>query len=233
MNTWSIAVTSDLHYGRPEVRRYKDYQLEKIKSLKNEKNIEMTINAGDLTNQGKKEELDLLKNEWIKPLEEEEIKVLLTIGNHDRGKSKFCRPLFDYIKNRHNATKFCCPFGDYSGCYTCKHNGILFISCGIYPKNRCWLKNKLKKGQPTIIFYHYNTREEEKFSNWWSSKSKRKFHDIVKDYKNEILCIINGHIHSSYDREWNGFRMINGGSGSMPLITIEDKKIKSLEFIKN
>ena len=246
MKRWGIIVSSDVQFGDQKIRNYKHYQLDRIILLKEEKNIEMVITAGDLTRHGTdgktfcgirkktEDQLTPLKKEWVEPLQKAGIKTLITIGNHDKytGFPYFYKPVFKYVKEQHNATyypRFCSEF---SGYYTYEYNGILFISCGIYPKYLRWIEKRLTKNKPMIIFYHYNTIEGEAFSDWWPKKDKDNFYNLIKDYKNNILCLINGHLHSTYDREWRGIRMINGGGSPMILLNMEDDKIKDVEIIK-
>lgn len=242
---WSIIVSSDLHFGHPEIREKKGYQLEKILSLKDEENIKMVISAGDLTDLGtdgssfygirkkKDDQLTPLKNQWVKPLKNNNIIPLMTIGNHDTytGHPYLYKPVIKYIKELYGGTYYPCIWMKYTGYYTYDYNGILFISCGIYPKHLKWIKKRLTKDKPMILFYHYNTREEEPYSDWWPKKDKDKFYKLIKDYDN-ILCIINGHIHASYEREWRGFKIINGAGNKMVLLNMDKNKIEGVKIIE-
>lgn len=244
MNQWSIIISSDLHFGNPEIRARKDYQLNKILELKEQENIQIVISAGDLTDDGtdgskfwglrskQNDQLSPLKKEWVEPLQNNDIIPLMTIGNHDSytGHPYFYKPVFKYVKELHDATHYPWVWMNYSGYYTFEHNGILFISCGKYPKYLKWIKNNLTKDKPMILFYHYNTVEEP-FSDWWSDEDKDNFYELIKDYDN-ILCIINGHFHSSYIKEWRGFKILNGAGTSMLMINMDNDKVKDVKFIK-
>ena len=245
--TWGIIVSGDVQFGNKKVRNYKHYELDKIILSKEEKNIEMVITAGDLTQDGTdgksfcgirrktEDQLTQLKKEWVEPLENEGIKVLTTLGNHDTycGHPYFYKPVFKYVKELHDATYYPWIWKNYSGYYKYEYKGILFLACGIYPKYLKWIRKNLDKSKPMIIFYHYNMVDGEPFSGWWSDKEKDAFYNIIKPYKKNILCIINGHIHSTYEKEWRGIRVINGSGNNMVLLNMENNKIKDLEFIRN
>ena len=241
---WCIILSSDLHF-RVDIREDKKNQVEKIIKMKDEFQIQLVISAGDLTEYGLDgksflwcrkntvDELTHLKNNWVKPIEDVGIKVLMTIGNHDSytGRPYWIKPVFKYIKNKYGATYYPWLWMDYSGCYTYRHNNVLFISMGIYPKYIKFLKKNLPKDKnyPVIIFYHYNTIEGEGFSDWWSEKQKNKFYETIKDYN--IITIINGHIHSTYEKEWMGIKMLNGGGSNLIRMNMINNKLIDVDII--
>jgi len=248
--TWAIILSSDLHFGSlksvsgVDIRADKKNQVDRIINMKEQHNIEIVISAGDLTEYGvdgqfclcwrknKEDELNPMIKNWVEPIENVGIDVLLTIGNHDTytGHPYFYKPVFQYIKKKHNATYYPCLWMEYSGCYKYTRNNILFISLGIYPKNLKFLKKNLPKSKndPIIIFYHYNTVDEP-YSDWWEQKEKDAFYKVIKDYN--IIAIINGHYHVTYEKEWRGFRIFNGGGSQMVRFNMKGTEITSVDFI--
>jgi 3',5'-cyclic AMP phosphodiesterase CpdA len=249
---WTIIVASDLHFGKQSIRETKQDQITDILFYKNMLNIEMVITAGDLTDDGtdgigfcglrKKttDQLSPLIKQWVEPLEKAGIINLLTLGNHDTytGHPYIYKPVFRYIQKRHDATYYPLVSMYKSGYYKYEKHGIVFLSLGIYPKYISWIKENLVTDKPMILFYHYNTITSEQYSDWWSLKEKDEFYELIKEYTN-ILCIINGHIHSSsYDKIWNGFKMINGGGNKMIRLNMKDDSLEyasffSSKFLKN
>ena len=247
---WSIVLSSDLHFGYIDsvgdvsIRLDKIDHVQKIIGMKDEFNVQMVISAGDLTENGLDgkrilcwrkntyDEVSPMINNWVTPIEKAGIDVLLTIGNHDTytGQPYIHKPVFGYIKRKYNAT--CHPIinMEHSGCYTKRKNNILFISLGVYPKNLKFLKKNLPRdnNDPVIIFYHYNTVNEQ-YSDWWTDEEKENFYQVIKDYN--ILAIINGHIHLSYKKEWKGFTMLNGGGSRLVRMNMEGDKYINEDFI--
>ena len=248
---WSIILSSDLHFGLHksvsdiDIRKDKKYQVEQIINMKDEHNVQIVISAGDLTEHGtdgksflccrkhKNDELTPMIKNWVEPIEKSGIYVLLTIGNHDTytGHPYIYKPVFQYIKKKHNATCYPMFWMNYSGCYTYSHNNILFISLGIYPKHLKFLRKHLPKDKnyPIIIFYHYNTVDKEAYSDWWNDKEKEQFYQVIKDYN--ILAIINGHIHSTYEKKWKDFTMLNAGGSKLIRMNMENDKFIDVNFI--
>jgi len=247
---WSIILSSDLHFGYIDskhavsIRLDKIDHVQKIIKMKDEFNVEVVISAGDLTENGLNgkrilcwrkntfDELTPMINNWVKPIENAGINVLLTIGNHDTytGQPYIYKPVFEYVRKKYNATCYPIINMDYSGCYTKNFHGILFISMGIYPKNLKFLKKKLPKNKhsPIIIFYHYNTVDEA-YSDWWSNKEKEDFYQVIKSFN--ILAIINGHIHTTYKKKWKGFTVLNGGGSKLIRMNMENDKYINCDFI--
>jgi Icc-related predicted phosphoesterase len=213
--------------------------------MKDEHNVQMVISAGDLTEYGtdgksflccrkhKEDELTPMIKKWVEPIENAGIEVLLTIGNHDTytGHPYFYKPVFQYIKKKHNATYYPWIWMKYSGCYTYTRNNILFISLGVYPKYLKFLRKHLPKDKnyPIIIFYHYNTVDKEAYSDWWNDKEKEQFYQVIKDYN--ILAIINGHIHATYEKKWKNFTMLNAGGSKLIRMNMENDKFIDVNFI--
>lgn len=248
---WSIILSSDLHFGSlksvsgVDIRKDKKDQVQQIINMKDEHNIQMVISAGDLTEYGTdgksffccrkntEDQLNPMIKNWVEPIEKSGIDVLLTIGNHDTytGHPYFYKPVFQYIKKKHNATCYPWIWMKYSGCYTYTRNNILFISLGVYPKYLKFLRKHLPKDKnyPIIIFYHYNTVDKEAYSDWWNDKEKEQFYQVIKDYN--ILAIINGHIHATYEKKWKNFTMLNAGGSKLIRMNMENDKFIDINFI--
>ncbi len=248
---WSIVLSSDLHFGSLksvsgiDIRKDKKDQVKQIIEMKDEHNVQMVISAGDLTEHGvdgksffccrknTEDQLNPMIKKWVEPIENAGIDVLLTIGNHDTytGHPYFYKPVFQYIKKKHNATCYPWIWMKYSGCYTYTRNNILFISLGVYPKYLKFLRKHLPKDRnyPIIIFYHYNTVDKEAYSDWWNDKEKEQFYQVIKDYN--ILAIINGHIHATYEKKWKNFTMLNAGGSKLIRMNMENDKFIDVNFI--
>ena len=84
------------------------------------------------------------------------------------------------------------------------------------------------KEDPVIIFYHYNTVEEP-YSDWWENYEKDLFYKVIESYN--IICIINGHIHSTYNKKWNGITVLNGGGTRLLRMNMEDNKLINIKII--
>lgn len=246
---WSIIVSSDLHFGEDPrnsvIRRVKLNHLDQILRIKDTHNVKMVISAGDLTSHGTAgesgclcwkpyggDELTELREQWVDPIERTGIKLLMCPGNHDTYTGTLKHPVLKYLCRRRNA-----PFHPFlktyrSGRYTYEYNGVLFISLGMYPgpSNVKFLKSVLSENSdtPVIIFYHYNTISTEKYSDWWKESEKDAFYEAIAGYNN-IIAIINGHIHTSSVKKWRGFTMINGGGANMVRIEMDgDKFVKAV-----
>lgn len=244
---WSIIVASDLHFGKSaDFLCAKIEILNKIIQKKDEDNIQVVISAGDLTEYGtdgfqmcglmkknNNNELISLKNQWVKPLEDNNITILLTIGNHDTYVPwpYLHKPVMEYVSKKHNATFYPIINMYRSGYYSFEKNGVLFLSFGIKPTYWKWIKENLTHDKPMIIFFHYNIINDEPYSNWWSDKEKNTFLKLIEPYKQNILCLINGHLHASSIKEWNGIQVINGaGINESIKIVMDETKIHYSEI---
>jgi UDP-2,3-diacylglucosamine pyrophosphatase LpxH len=143
----------------------------------------------------------------------------------DRGKYPWAG-VMKYIKNKYNATY---SWSDYSmsGCYTYTHNGVQFISLGVYPKNLKWLASVLPadKSQPLVIFYHFNTDKNEPFGDWWKEEEKLAFYEAIKEHN--VLLIINGHWHTSRITTWNNIKIVHC-AGNPFVIKMADQQVKEI-----
>ena len=242
---WSIVVVSDLHFGNETIRERKKDQLFKILDTKEFLNTQMVICAGDLTDDGtdgatfcglrKKtnDQLTPLINEWVQPLDNNGLVALLTIGNHDTytGHPYTYKPVFNFIKKRHGAT--CYPMISMfkSGYYKYEKNGVVFLSLGVYPVYLSWIAKNLVRDKPMILFYHYNTDDNQPYSNFWTAHEKYNFFELIKSYTN-IICIINGHFHrSSKDTYLRNFRFVNGAGEKMVSLHMDGDKLESTSYL--
>lgn len=250
---WSLLLLSDLHYeekkdGSVGMRDPKRFNLKKIKELQKTKNLEIVVSAGDMTNYGRNgtsfcgldkknnvDEYGEFIREFVNPLENMGLQLLLCPGNHDTYVKwpYINKPVLKYIKKKYKSTYQHIDFYK-SNCYKREIHGISFISMGIYPKNLSWLRKNLPidKSRPIIIFFHYNIIDSEPYSNWWSVVEKIKFYDVIKDFN--IKAIFHGHIHATYAKEWRGIPVYNGSSPYGPmLIEFENDMIIDHEQISH
>ncbi len=234
---WYFICDGDVQYKQHDDGRIapltadKDDKVNKIIELhKEHPELNLVIHAGDLLDKGNDtKSFEKFKSEYVHTIEKDDLKLLMCAGNHDTYVSfpYLCKPVFKYLKKKYDTTfaPFCWK---YSGCYKRIHNGINFISMGVYPKNLRWLKNNLpSKEEPVIIFYHYNTADNP-FSDWWSASEKEKFYDVIKDHN--ILMLHNGHWHHSGITEWKEIKEVHGSGGTVALIKMEGTKISEITF---
>lgn len=220
-SAFSIAILSDLHIV-DDLSTEKSLMINKICTSASKRNIVACICAGDLTNRRRKDDFQGLVNNTkqirnvkrllVNPLESAGVKVVLGPGNHDLYRDKYMfRPVIQYIRQRHKC--------DRTFCYKLSRWGLDILCLGVYPSKKClrWLRQNMHRTKPTILFYHYNTKPEEPFSNWWKQTEKDNFYSVIKEYNN-IIAIVNGHVHHSSIKKWKGFTMLNGGGSKVPLI---------------
>jgi Icc-related predicted phosphoesterase len=234
---WKFACDSDLHFDQTGSCRKPD-SVKNIISKHKESPLDFVICPGDLTDTAadgcgcrcKKtiSELNEFVDNYVSPLEGNGIPVKATIGNHDYSRTYPCNGVEKFIKRKYGAT-YSSDHGT-SGYYTFGHNGVQFISLGVYPKNLKWLKSVLPadKKAPLIIYYHYNTLKSEPFGDWWKEEEKQAFYDVIKDYN--ILCIICGHWHTSCGTLWNNLKIIHC-AGNPVIIEMVDQQIKQFVFM--
>jgi DNA repair exonuclease SbcCD nuclease subunit len=193
-------------------------------------------------------ELQAFKKHYVKSVKDTGFKLYLCVGNHDLPATSY-KPVYKYAINRHNATdpifrskwyggkyKFKHNATDpifrskwYGGKYKFKHNGVTFLCLGAYPNDNKWLYNNLpKKGKPVIIWYHYNTSVTEPFSDFWSVEDKSKFFDTIDGHN--ILCICNGHWHSTNVGMYRDVYNVKGSSSKYAIIHIKDNKLEKVIF---
>ena len=151
---WAIVLSSDLHFGSVhsshgiDIRDDKRNHVQKIIDMKDEHNVEIVISAGDITDYGtngiccfcsnnnnnSEDELTPLINNWVKPLENAGLDVLLTAGNHDTytGHPYFHKPVLRYLKKKYNATYWPWFWMKYNGCYAYSKNNVLILEINNY-----------------------------------------------------------------------------------------------------
>ncbi len=237
---FKFIVDSDLHF-KHDIRSVKRNNVQKItEKIKND-NIKAIICPGDLTNNGwdgKKfwkwkyggdfNQLGPLKKDYVEPLEDH-TNVYLCAGNHDTYVPwpYFHKGVFDYIKARHGSLRYSFDLKEDSD------QGLHFICLHIYPDEDGieFLQKDLKKNhdRKIVIYFHYNLSGP--FSDWWNDEEKGVFLKTIKDYN--IKAIIVGHFHKTYERDWNGYKIINGGGRNIPLVTYDPNEAElSVEFVK-
>jgi hypothetical protein len=237
-NKWFFLCDSDQHFivqpdNDEQFSSRKNDFLSKFSHYKNLYNVNLLICPGDCTDHGADasynflcptkntngNEFKVFVNEWMNKIEYLGYKILVSPGNHDI--NKFFYPkvsLLKYIRDKYNAT-YDWIFTKNSGCYKYVHNGFLFISMGVYPKNLKWLKQNLPsdKNIPIIFFYHYNIE-----SDWWTEKEKNDFYQLIQNYN--VKLIINGHLHETLHSVWNNIPIIICANESV-LVEVDNNKI--------
>jgi len=226
---------SDLHFN-PQIRVEKENHVEKIKAQNDNPSIILLI--GDLTDtgsdgkkilgcipiSGKHKELQGLKTDFIKPLEDSGFSVYSCMGNHDDYTyfPYIYKPIEKFIKEKHGNL-----------CYSFIKDNLKFICLSKCPteSNLTYLKTQLSNNsplQPTVLFFHYNLIG--KWSDWWKESEKEDFYQAIKEYN--IILIATGHIHSTSQYEWKNYKVITCGGSQMIKCTYDDiQKILTTEFI--
>lgn len=216
---------------------YESNTVNKIINLCETNDITAVITAGDLTDHGydnknsclccrpngEHDETSGFIEQYYKPIKNINNNLLLCAGNHDTYTTfPYRKPIFNFIKRE---------YGDLY--YSKIINGVLFCCCHIYPTRdiRNWLDNQLKQNdKPTVIFFHYNLTGE--YSDWFPENDKNEFLTVINKYKNNIMCILTGHWHTSNQSNWNGFKTFIASSFETGLITLNtDTKECSIQFI--
>ena len=216
---FSIIHDSDLHFGRNgNLKARDDKESNRQVIIDNDSDSDFVIVTGDLTENGYdgkqllcynyggfSKQLQMLKEDYVNPLESEGISVKLCIGNHDRGRPPYLyQPVFNYVKERHGEIE-----------YSFDHKGFRFICCGKYPKRLEWLEEQLQENVPTIIFFHYNLEGE--WSDFWKEDEKAFFSDVINGYN--IVAILVGHHHISDITNWKDYTVISSaGKGYTQII---------------
>jgi hypothetical protein len=166
-------------------------------------------------NLGSKNELKELIDEHLNPLKDKYKHVLMCVGNHDSLTQWWTgyNPVFNYVKQECGGLIF-----------EKEINGIMIYSLSQWPKMSTsdWLSKRLAlHSKPFVLFFHYNLQGP--FSDWWTDKEKNHFYKVIKPHKNRILFVSEGHIHSSYVKEWNGIKVVNGaGNQAMQVLVDTD-----------
>lgn len=235
---WKFACESDLHFNQAGSCDKPD-SVKKLLELHKTSPLDFIVCPGDLTDTGsdgsgcccKKSvnELNEFIDNYVSPLESNGIPVKASIGNHDYSRTYPFNGVEKYIQRKYGAT-YSWKDHDTSGCYTFNHNGVQFICLGVYPKDLKWLNGVLPadKKAPIIIYYHYNTLKSEPFGDWWSEDEKLAFYNIIKDYN--LICIINGHWHTSCGTTWNNFKIIHC-AGQPVIMEMVDQRINKITFM--
>jgi len=160
-----------------------------------------------------KNELKILNNEYIRPLEIACKNTLMCVGNHDSQTQWWIghNPVFSYVRKKH---------GDLV--YVKKIDGIMVYCLSEYPtiKNVEWMEKHLRKhSMPFIVFFHYNL--EGPFSDWWSDKEKLYLVSVIQKNKKRFAFIANGHWHVSQARFERDILCVNGAGSSPVQVDVE------------
>jgi hypothetical protein len=71
-----------------------------------------------------------------------------------------------------------------------------------------------------FLIFHYNL--EGSFSDFWSEDDKQAFLKLANEYKSQILGIMVGHKHQTYQNVWNGFKVFSAAGSELMKIMIDE-----------
>jgi cytolysin (calcineurin-like family phosphatase) len=178
---------------------------------------------GDLTDNGKKAELDGYP--WLygfrhfyeaDPKRKDclSLPAWIGLGNHDfgngqgQGDGKLMR---GYVAQRHAGPKAPVPVDEFdaaTGCYAFAWGGALVIQLhrfatdtagGTRPSAIPWLKKTLESrandGRPVLICQHYGFDAFGIEERWWTEKDRREFLDTLRGFN--VVGIFHGHSHAA------------------------------------
>lgn len=244
-------IESDIHAsvtddGEHKIYEHKENPDERFKRIHKKYPFDFVLCIGDLTEHGydgktgnifescisiqqdrNKNELKAFRDLYEKPIEEAGFKLYLCIGNHDMPPGH--KGVGEYVRDKHKTTWPALRSKWYGGNYKFKHKGILFLCLGVYPNDLKWLQDNLpKKGEPVIIWYHYNTIVGERFADFWSTEAKSRFADVVDGHN--VLCVCNGHSHSSKIGLYRNMYTVRGAGHKAAIVHIKNKKLKEVYF---
>lgn len=206
--------------GKAQIGIHKsDLTTSKILRACRSRKISAVISAGDLTDHGYDaknywccfkngdvNEFEGFLEHYYEPIQLTGTPLLLCAGNHDTYTNfPHRKPVFDFIKE---------VYGDLY--YHKKIDGINYFSCHMYPTREIceWLKNEiLNTNGPIIIFFHYNLQGA--YSDWWQDSEKEYFWNTISPFKHRIICIINGHLHSTVIEKWKGVQYCIAGASEV------------------
>ncbi len=207
VNAIRFLANSDPQIGAQDQSYKLDQCTQMLKRANQTGDIEAILWAGDLTNDGTKDQFNTCLQSCVTPFEQNNISVFLGHGNHDMiGQSCTNIPApLKYIKQKYGNVHYMIDF-----------HGLKILCCGLYPEESCsatcwnpmtktWLVKQLAKigtTAPVVIFFHYNLVGA--FSDWWTEQQKNDFYNVIQDYN--IKLIITGHLHFTYTHIWKGIK---------------------------
>lgn len=249
MDKWYFIADGDPQVGKhgdslvTVIRDSKKNASERISNIHKIQPIDFVICAGDLTSNGrdgngmtwlfpkrKEDQLAVYIREYEEPLERAGFPVFACPGNHDfyTGRPYFHRGVINHLTRRYGATNVFRQKKK-SGLYTFCHNGVMFISMGMYPYHLNWLKRNLPDTDvPIVFFWHYNTVTNESHSDWWSMNEKDAFRDVIREHN--VQLIINGHWHASGLGHWYDIPVVRGSGSEFGVIEFTNNKLSNISF---
>jgi predicted phosphodiesterase len=238
----NIAFISDIHYGstdEPERSNITEFM-----KMATETDIGAVIVPGDLTSHGydgeiigecmwrlfgkhnfwcigggEVDELHMLKQKFIKPLEDAKKPIFLCHGNHDTYNGAGREPVLDYIDERYGGIPYRRDINTIVGT-------LSIYVCGLYPDEtarRFLEKDLVHNINDIIIVFHYSLD-----SNWWSDAEKEEFRNVIRS-NIHIRAIAVGHSHTSSISTWNGYMVINASGTEFALLNLHNMEAKLLK----
>lgn len=170
IKSFKIALISDTHYNLDDLASAVD-------AINQRTDIDFTILAGDMSDQGLEKEYMLLYDQLVKL----NTPILTVIGNHD------------YLANA--AIIYKKMFGDYNYSFTYKNYNFIFFDSNFWEKNGTpdflWLESQLSimEAPNSIIISHIAP-----FGDQFDQKSAEKYTSLTSKYR--VPLSIHGHLHS-------------------------------------
>ena len=180
---FSFALLTDTHISHSNPRPTEDLQ-RSVEDINRHPNIEFVIATGDLTENGDRASIDLVKNK----LDQLNVPYYVASGNHETTWSE--SGVMDFSR----------VFGDSRFAFS--HNGMYFIGFNsgpvirmadghVAPQDITWLKHNLDSvsnagDSPIFVFTHYPLRNGD-VDNWYEVT------DVLRQHN--VQCIMGGHYH--------------------------------------
>jgi len=231
---------SDLHYGWKPTKKdekFTNTQQNTVKRvveyLKTNKDVDFVSIIGDLTHMGTLDQLTLLKNNCITPIQAL-TKLFLINGGHD----DLFNPVMQYIcKNYTSDPSEKLSYWFYpeqtmtsilKTAYSRIIDGVYFFMLGNYPnKEMCdYFQMKVKQlnltTQPIVLMFHHAT-DGYYSEKCWTKDERDYFYSCIKNYN--VLAIYSGHEHQDVVKNFNGIPDILAAYNKFCLSEIKDGKL--------
>lgn len=106
-----------------------------------------------------------------------------------------------------------------------EHKGVQFIlmdwgaesKAFLFPETRVFLAKALESELPSVIVCHQQVkRVGSRWMDEFLADNLDEFWDVVLPNKNKVLGVLSGHIHHSYEEEYEGVQVLGLGSTAFP-----------------
>jgi len=221
-----IALISDTHTTRGEKDEQPRYRgrLDKVINEVNDAKVDLVLIAGDLTEDGKPEELADFK----KQISGFRAPVLEVPGNHDIGNKRIRGKEKESNLTAFRVARFemrCGPSffaREMAGMRIIGLNSPIFGS-GFGREKSMWrfLEQQLARptAQPTFVFMHYPpfTKKPDEASDYWNiePEPRQRLLELLK--KGGVKTILSGHLHRPLTNRYDGMLFVTTGPVSFGL----------------